>query len=181
MFTYNFFVDLAKQTCSCNFWDLIGISCRDVVAAIHKKFDDPIKYVHKFYHRNTYITYYNENGQNKWPKTIDPIIFPPMFKRGPNKPKKLRRREPDEATQTRWKRTNMNLKCNDFLKYGHNKRTCNKNKQLVVIPGELETDVETPPHVSQTPTVQARPKKMISNRKLTFMYILSLILDSYLQ
>ncbi|KAI5394613.1 hypothetical protein KIW84_061306 [Lathyrus oleraceus] len=80
--------------------------------------------------------------------------------RGPNKPKKLRRREPDEATQTRWKRTNTNLKCNDFLKYGHNKRTCNKNKQLVVIPGELETDVETLTHVSQTPTVQARPKKM---------------------
>ncbi|KAI5388040.1 hypothetical protein KIW84_073940 [Lathyrus oleraceus] len=39
----SFVVDLAKHTCSCNFWDLVGIPCRHGVTAIHRKVDDPIK------------------------------------------------------------------------------------------------------------------------------------------
>lgn len=136
-FTDSFVVDLQKYTCSCGFWDLVGIPCRHVVAAIHRKLDNPIKYVDKCYHKSTYVSCYNEvispiNGQNKWPRITDPEILPPSYKRGPGRPKKLRRREPDEETQTRWQRTNTSHRCKSCLEYGHNKRTCKKNKQLAV-------------------------------------------------
>lgn len=106
IFTSSFVIDLVKQTCSRNFWDLVGIPCRHVVSLIHKKVDDLTKYVHKCYHRNTHLKCYNEvvtpiNGQNKWPKTTDPEILPPIFKRGPGRPKKYCIRELDEVSQTR--------------------------------------------------------------------------------
>ena len=51
-----FAVDLEKHTCSCNFCDLVGISCRHGDTAIHRKVENPIKYVHKCYHMFTYIS-----------------------------------------------------------------------------------------------------------------------------
>ncbi|KAI5416051.1 hypothetical protein KIW84_041189 [Lathyrus oleraceus] len=45
MNTDNFVLDMAKQTTSCNFWDMVGIPCRHGVAAIHRKIDNPTKYV----------------------------------------------------------------------------------------------------------------------------------------
>ncbi|KAI5393748.1 hypothetical protein KIW84_060748 [Lathyrus oleraceus] len=92
--------------------DDIGCDSRHVVASIHRKVDDPIKYVHKCCHRTTYIASYNEvitliSGQNKWARTSDLEILPPSFKRGLGRPNKLYRREPDEASQARWKRTNI--------------------------------------------------------------------------
>lgn len=80
------------------------------------KVDASITYVLKCYHKFTYKIFYNEvvspiNGKNKWPKTTYPIILPAMFKRSPRRPKKLRRREPDEANQTKWQRTNTSHKC----------------------------------------------------------------------
>lgn len=120
MFPNSFVVDLAKHTFSCKFWDLVGIPCKHVIAAIPRKVDDPIKYVHNCYHRTTYIACYNEvvtsiNGQNKWPRTADPEILPPSFKRGIRRLKKLRRRKPYEASQTRWKRTNIIHRCKTCL------------------------------------------------------------------
>ena len=42
LFTDSFVLDLEKHTCSCNYWELVGIPCRHGVAAIHRKVDDPI-------------------------------------------------------------------------------------------------------------------------------------------
>ena len=41
MLTDKFVVDLDKHTCSCNFWELVGIFCRHAVAAMSYKVDDP--------------------------------------------------------------------------------------------------------------------------------------------
>lgn len=84
--------------------------CNVVLLCVHgllQAFEEEypeFEYVHKCYHMTTYITCYNEvitpiNGQNKWPRTADPEILPPSFKRGPGRPKKLYRRETDEASQ----------------------------------------------------------------------------------
>lgn len=55
MYIDSFMVDLADQTYSYSFCDFIGIPCRHVVSAIHRKVDDPINYVHKSYHKTTYV------------------------------------------------------------------------------------------------------------------------------
>ncbi|XP_058756260.1 uncharacterized protein LOC131629496 [Vicia villosa] len=175
-FTDSFVVDLGKKSCSCNFWDLVGIPCRHAVAAIHKKVDDPIKYVSECYLRSTYLSCYNEvvtpiNGQNKWPKTDAPEILPPLYKRGPGRPKKLRRREVDESTQGRWKRTNTSHRCKICHVYGHNARTCKQGKQVVVVPGEGARTVERTTQASQSAPVVSGPKKRVTNCNLYTNYV----------
>ena len=43
--------DLDKHTCSCNFWDLVGIPCRHVVVSIGRALENPQSYVHTYYHK----------------------------------------------------------------------------------------------------------------------------------
>ncbi|KAJ1386164.1 hypothetical protein SESBI_41082 [Sesbania bispinosa] len=65
------------------------------------------------------------NGQQLWPKTGGEIILPPTYKPGAGRPKKLRRREPDEANNsTRYKRSHTTLRCSRCQELGHNSRSC---------------------------------------------------------
>lgn len=125
----SFIVDLDKHTCSCNFWDLVGIPCRHAVVSIGRALETPQSYVHTYYHKKTYLDCYDQtitpiNGQKMWPKTELPCILPPNYKHGHGRPKKLRRREPDEGSQGNWKRNSTTHRCKKCLKYGHNARTC---------------------------------------------------------
>ena len=95
------------------------------------KGDDPITYENRCYTKVCYQDCYDQiispiNGQNKWPKTNFPEVLPPQFKRGPGRPKKLRRREPDEERMEngKWSRAHTTTKCKRCLKVGHNNRTC---------------------------------------------------------
>ena len=53
-----FVVDLSKNSCSCYFWDLVGIPCRHVVATINYKIENPEAYVHAYYTRDAYQACY---------------------------------------------------------------------------------------------------------------------------
>ncbi|XP_058781151.1 uncharacterized protein LOC131655272 [Vicia villosa] len=177
LFTDSFVVDLEKHTYSCNFWEIVGIPCRHAVAAIYRKVDDPVSYVNKCYHKSTYEACYNEvitplNGQNKWPKTTQPDMFPPLYKRGAGRPKKLRRREADEVNQNKWQRTNTSHRCKVCFELGHNKRTCKKNKQIgptsgvqanvqneEVPPNNVTTTEDVPTQASQTAQANVAAKK----------------------
>lgn len=49
-----FVVNLQKQSCTCYFWDLVGIPCRRVVCSI-KYIDGVVEtYVHKYYKIDLY-------------------------------------------------------------------------------------------------------------------------------
>lgn len=130
LFTDRFIVDLIAWSCTCNFWELVGMPCRHAVAAITYKGNTPEKYVHKKHPRETYKLCYGQtispiNGQNKWPKTEDEPILPPVFKVGPGRPKKLRRREPDEdPNPSKLKRSHTSNKCSRCHGLGHNKKSC---------------------------------------------------------
>lgn len=122
-------VDLRQRSCSCNFWELVGIPCRHAVAAITFHCEDPEAYVHRYYHRESYALCYGQtispiNGPLKWPETDDVEILPPMYKQGPGRPKKLRRREPDEPNPTKLRRSNTTNKCRRCNSLGHNSRRC---------------------------------------------------------
>nr|KYP63698.1 hypothetical protein KK1_018277 [Cajanus cajan] len=125
-----FIVDLACRSCSCNFWDLVGIPCRHVVAAITYKCEDPEQYVHRYYLRETYVKCYDQtispiNGPDKWPRVEEEEILPPLFKRGPGRSKMLRRKETDEdPAPTKFKRTNTKFKCSRCHSIGHTIRKC---------------------------------------------------------
>ncbi|KAK7361174.1 hypothetical protein VNO77_03220 [Canavalia gladiata] len=125
-----FIVNLSSNSCTCNFWGLVGIPCRYAVAAITYKGDDPELYMHKYYKRETYELCYAQqitpiNGENMWPKTQYEDILPPMYKLRPGRPKKLRKREPNEDPKpTKPKRSHSSNKCSWCHKYGHNSRRC---------------------------------------------------------
>ena len=128
--TEKFIVNLEAHSCSCNFWELVGIPCRHAVAAITYKGGNPESYVHQCYRRAAYESCYGQvispiNGQDRWPKTDNDPILPPQYKRGPGRPKKLRRREPDEdANPTKLRRTHTQNQCRNCLQHGHNRATC---------------------------------------------------------
>nr|KYP37207.1 hypothetical protein KK1_041613 [Cajanus cajan]KYP37210.1 hypothetical protein KK1_041616 [Cajanus cajan] len=106
------------------------IELRHVVAAITYKCEDPEQYVHKYYLRETYVKCYDQtispiNGLDKWPRVEEEEILPPLFKRGPGRPKMLRRRETDEdPAPTKFKRTNTKFKCSRCHSVGHTIKKC---------------------------------------------------------
>ncbi|XP_052723721.1 uncharacterized protein LOC108344539 [Vigna angularis] len=130
-----FVVDLSNHSCSCYFWDLVGIPCRHAVAAINYKLENPEDYVHPYYKREAYETCYGPeivpiNGQQLWSTSESGSLLPPIYKTPPGRPKKLRRREADEyVTHTKLSRTNVVMKCSSCNEFGHNVRTCKMGKK----------------------------------------------------
>ncbi|KAJ1441841.1 Zinc finger, CCHC-type superfamily [Sesbania bispinosa] len=58
-------------------------------------------------------------------EVVLPQILPPTYKKGPDRPKKLRRREPDEEPNpSRLRRTHTKYTCGNCHQYGHNTRKC---------------------------------------------------------
>lgn len=49
--TQEFIVDIAKRSCTCNFWKLVGIPCRYVVATLGFRQHSPKMFVDEFYSR----------------------------------------------------------------------------------------------------------------------------------
>lgn len=144
LFKEKFIVHLDRNYCSCNFWDLVGIPCRHAVAAISYKGDSPDKYVHQYYKREAYELCYGHeispiNGQDMWPKTDNDQILPPSYKRGPGRPKKLRRREADENPKpTKLRRSTTSYTCSRCGKSGHNKKRCPLPPEDNVNEGDVE-------------------------------------------
>jgi len=59
-----------------------------------------------------------------WPVVDAEEMLPTTYKGGPGKPKKLRRREPDEPEPKQNKRQVIKYKCTKCGEFGHNNRSC---------------------------------------------------------
>ncbi|KAL5581365.1 hypothetical protein UlMin_013807 [Ulmus minor] len=114
-----FAVDLANHACSCRSWDLSGIPCPHAVAAIYHQRHEPLDYVNAFYKKATMLKAYAYKhvtlaDTKEWPKTsLRPIVLP-LSKRQPGRPKRLRRRDPDEPAPpnaTKLKKYNVVIYC----------------------------------------------------------------------
>ncbi|KAI5401119.1 hypothetical protein KIW84_065818 [Lathyrus oleraceus] len=97
----SFIVDTSKKICTCNFWELVRIPCRHAVVALGFRNQFPKDFVYDYYSKDTYEKCYGYNispinGLDMWPEVDMEKMLPPSYKRGPGRPKKLRRREPDE-------------------------------------------------------------------------------------
>jgi hypothetical protein len=128
-----FIVNTAKKTCTCNFWDLVGIPCRHVVCAISYQGKDPLDFVDDCYSREKYAACYGFaisaiNGVDMWPKPPDGVVeeklLPPLYKRGPGRPKKLRIREFDEDGVRKPRKGKYH--CTTCGAPGHNTGSCKK-------------------------------------------------------
>ena len=131
-------VNLGNKTCSCNAWQLSGISCNHVVAAIWKANEIPEHYVADCYKKVNYLKAYEFpleplNGPQMWPDSpYDPIIAPPL-KRLRNRPIVKRKPSVGEVDAIKLSRKGQTQKCGNCGGQGHNKRSC-PNPQKVVQP-----------------------------------------------
>ena len=66
------------------------------------------------------------NGQDMWLEVECEEMLPPVYKKGPGRPKKLRRRGPDEPAKScgKFSRVATKYKCTTCGSSGHNARGC---------------------------------------------------------
>ena len=89
-----------------------------------------VDYVNNYYSREAYGVCYGHkvasiNGMDMWLVTEFDEIQPPKYKKGPGRPKKLKRRELDEnPNKTRLRRDPTPYKCSRCQATCHNMRRC---------------------------------------------------------
>ncbi|KAL3644998.1 hypothetical protein CASFOL_010178 [Castilleja foliolosa] len=143
-----FDVDLEKNSCGCRKWDLTGIPCKHALRAITCQGWDVTEYINNYYKVAKYNMVYQPvimpiNGRSEWPKTNYLAPEPPTFGRSAGRPKKTRRREPDEIVSKKRKRIRVrgsvnpnktrrqqtSIHCSVCGVEGHNKRYCPLTKE----------------------------------------------------
>ncbi|KAG5514248.1 hypothetical protein RHGRI_035599 [Rhododendron griersonianum] len=127
-----FKVHLTNKTCGCRKWDISGIPCIHAIAALSFLNMDIFDYVHECYKVDTYLKTYNNlinpiNGRDLWPTTENPTLLPPDVKKRVGRPKKARRREPEEpAEPNKLGRKGIKMTCRLCGNVGHNRRSCKR-------------------------------------------------------
>jgi len=123
-------VDLGMKSYGCNMWDLTGIPCAHAICCIVKNRFDVHDYVDPYYHKETFLKVYECNvnpmpGEDQWKKTDQPPLDPPKLVVQPGRPKKMRKKEPDEDKDKKVPRAKFGKnKCGNCGEEGHIRRTC---------------------------------------------------------
>jgi hypothetical protein len=152
--TFN--VDMKTRTCDCNRWQLTGIPCHHVIACCRNDKINPENLVHSCYTVDTYNKAYNYNlaplrGRLFWEKMNGVKIHPPLFTKVMGRPKKNRKKEPEEKVKNGVKiltKAGVTMHCSVCGKPNHNKKGHAKfvERQLqeqLEIHGD-EEDIEIP-------------------------------------
>ncbi|KAH1089717.1 hypothetical protein J1N35_016974 [Gossypium stocksii] len=112
-------------------WDLTGIPCIHALAVIHVKDELPESYVQTWYTKQTQQQIYSNfvspvRGPKQWAYVSNMLpILPPLLKRPPGRPTKVRRKELDEPQTTeRLSKRGVEMRCSKCKRIGHNKRSC---------------------------------------------------------
>ncbi|KAL3537235.1 hypothetical protein ACH5RR_000601 [Cinchona calisaya] len=141
MYGDQYAVDLEQRTCTCRRWDLSGLPCNHAISAIYRTTEKLDMYVDDCYKKEAYLRSYEPvvnpvSGHNGWPKT-GLVVQPPNYGRGPGRPKKLRRKDPEELRKSRpivnpnkpnlSSKVGGKIRCSYCQEYaGHNKTSCPK-------------------------------------------------------
>ncbi|KAL3510208.1 hypothetical protein ACH5RR_029609 [Cinchona calisaya] len=135
MYGEKFVVDLEKCVCDCRRWELTGIPCSHAICCIQVIGEEPERFVNQCYSKDAYVRAYAPvmgpvNGSNAWPDSKkDPIHAPKKLKL-PGRPKKARKREPDEqkndpkATKKLIRVGITHMTCSGCHQKGHTIRKC---------------------------------------------------------
>jgi hypothetical protein len=100
-----FVVDLTHHTCGCMQWDMTGIPCPHAISAILHNSSKPEQYLHQYYSVENYKKAYDPMiylvpSEDQWVKTGQDEVDPPIIRSTPRRPKKIRRRGPDEPKKS---------------------------------------------------------------------------------
>ncbi|KAH7857443.1 hypothetical protein Vadar_012735 [Vaccinium darrowii] len=140
-----------NKSCGCRKWDLSSIPCIHAIAALNFLDYDIYDYVHDCYKVDTYPKIYSNlmnpiNGRELWPPTYNPTLVPPDVEKRLGRPKKARRREPDEPSDpTKLGKKGIKMTCRLCGKVGHNVRTCKKKTDAATTGGEGQPSAANAP------------------------------------
>ncbi|KAG8479744.1 hypothetical protein CXB51_029261 [Gossypium anomalum] len=153
-------------------WDLTGIPCTHALAVIHVKNEFPETYVQTWYTKQTQLQIYSNfvslvRGPKQWAPLSNMLpVLPPLLRRPPGRPTKVRRKEPDEPQTTeRLSKREVEMRCSKCKIIGHNKRSCKgevgqnfpvKRHQV----GVRTQQQATPSQQEGTPTQQGAPTQL---------------------
>ncbi|GKD13768.1 60S ribosomal protein L34 [Tanacetum coccineum] len=105
-------VNIENRTCACKWWDLSGVPCVHAVAAFSFLKNDPILV----------------GGSSMWPQTPEEPPLPPVLRKMPGRPRKLRIKHVTERDNVITRSGRM-MTCQNCWEKGHNKKSCKKEKQ----------------------------------------------------
>ena len=154
-FEREYIVDLKGRTCDCRRWQLCGIPCHHAIACCRAERIDPEQLVHNCYTIESHKAAYAYNmvplrARVHWVKQNGVPINPPLYTKVMGRPKKNRRKGPEEKEKNGAKiitRAGLTMHCSLCGKADHNKKG---HYKYVESGNEIgEEDVEDIPSVLQ--------------------------------
>ena len=129
-FEKDYTVNFQTRTCDCKRWQLSGIPCHHAIACCRKDNINPENLVHQCYTIDAYYRAYAFNlspmrGREFWEKVPGPTIHPPLFTKVMGRPKKNRRKAPEEVVKRGVKvftKAGVQIHCSECGQPGHNKK-----------------------------------------------------------
>ncbi|CAN1245466.1 hypothetical protein LINGRAPRIM_LOCUS2962 [Linum grandiflorum] len=135
-------VNLATKSCTCGYWDLSGIPCLHAVSCISYMRADLFSFVYDWYSIENARKAYSFGvpalvGRRAWPETEGLIVYPPVTKALPGRPKKAWRKEAVELESrptrngrgTEVGRKGLVMHCTNCDSSNHNVRTCKEPRR----------------------------------------------------
>ena len=152
-----FTVDLQKRECSCRYWQLAGLPCPHAISSIFFKTNSLDEYIAPCYHvtqfKNTYSHCLNPvEGMQSWPESDMPTLRAPGYVKMPGRPKKERRREPQEQPKARkLSKVGTVIRCRKCKGTGHNRSTCDRRHGVSGSANVGESSANAPAHSANAP------------------------------
>ena len=123
-------VDFHTMTCSCKRWQLTGIPCHHAIACCRHDRINPESLVHSCYTIDTYLKAYSFSlvplrGRVFWEKMGGAVIHPPLFTKVMGRPKKNRKKAPEEKIKKGVKiftKSGVTMHCSICRQPNHNKK-----------------------------------------------------------
>ncbi|GJT47448.1 zinc finger, PMZ-type containing protein [Tanacetum coccineum] len=125
-------VNLNTRKCSCRMWELSGIPCVHAIAAYTHMKMEPELGVSQFYSKNKWLEAYQHSirpvpGSKLWKPVDFPKPLPPIERKMPRRPRKVRIRHPTENDHEISRRRRV-MHCHKCWEVGHNKSPCTNPK-----------------------------------------------------
>ncbi|KAK4840231.1 hypothetical protein QYF36_003164 [Acer negundo] len=122
-------VNIGEKTCDCGEWKISGCPCKHALAVLTYNRQHTHDFVHWYYSKEAFQAAYSGvinpiPDASRWPTVDNVPLDPPLRRTLVGRPKKNRRREPDEGPAAGRIFSNKCKKCGTI---GHNKRACTGN------------------------------------------------------
>ncbi|KAM0882954.1 hypothetical protein ACQ4PT_031942 [Festuca glaucescens] len=126
----SYVVDLPGRCCDCKRWQLSGIPCYHAIACCRSNMTAPENLVHSCYSIKSYREAYGYNltplrGRAFWEKMNGVKVYPPLFTKVMGRPKKNRRKAPEEKMKNGAKhltKHGVSMHCSICGNSDHNKK-----------------------------------------------------------